>query len=111
MKRLFVPLTALAFEDFRDNGKEVEVRRCERQYAQQHIILERDVELRRGYSGASLWGTIIDVRTGTLDEVIGAYDLRIVEPCCANVEDAVRENRELLGDAERYIAFRMLIRK
>lgn len=111
MKRLFLPLTTLAFEDFRDNGKEVEVRRCVRQYAQRHIVPGREVELRKGYSGDSLWGTIVDSHIGTLEEAIGAYALRIVEPCLGNIEEAIQENRELLGDAECYIAFRIALKK
>ncbi len=111
MKRLFVPLTTLAFEDFRDNGKEVEVRRCERQYAQKHIVPGREVELRKGYSGDSLWGTIIDSHVGTLEEAIGAYALRIVEPCLANIEEAIRDNRKLLGNADSYIAFRIAMKE
>jgi len=109
MRRLFVPLTVLAFEDFRDNGKRVEIRRDAGRYAMCHLIPGRAVELRRGYSGPSLWGEIIEARMGTLDEVIGAYDLCIVEPCSLNVAAAVLENRALLGDAPGYVAFKVRI--
>ena len=55
--RLFVPLTAEAF-GWWSRGKRREVRVYGKRWNECHIHPGRLVELRRGYSGPSLWGRI-----------------------------------------------------
>lgn len=54
--RLFVPLTAQAFGWWRSGKKRWEVRRWAKRWIDPHTRPGRLVELRRGYSGPSLWG-------------------------------------------------------
>jgi hypothetical protein len=62
--RLFVPLAAFCWEQF-GLGKTVEVRCRRGQWLPKHVRVGRRVELRRGYSGPSKWGTIIKVAEAT----------------------------------------------
>ena len=56
--RLFVPLNATAFDWWRSGKKRWEVRRDAPRWSCRHVFPGRRVELRRGYSGPSLWGTV-----------------------------------------------------
>ncbi len=80
--RLFVPLTAEAFGWWLAGGKCWEVRREAPRWSAKHVRVGRRVELRRGYSGPSLWGTIIGIVRA--DDVVGLYacgvDLREIAP-------------------------------
>jgi len=108
MRRLFVPLTTAAYEDFCDQGKRWEVRALGRQYTPSQLVSGRAVELRKGYSGESLWGVIGQVRVGALEDVLASLPLKEVEPRAASLEEAIAENRAMLGRKERYIAFEVL---
>lgn len=55
--RLFVPLTAESFGWWKSGRKRWEVRRPARRWTRD-MNPGRRVELRRGYSGPSLWGTL-----------------------------------------------------
>lgn len=56
--RLFVPLSAQAFEWWKSGRKRWEVREDAPRWSPKHVYAGRRVELRRGYSGPSLWGTL-----------------------------------------------------
>lgn len=56
MDRLFVPLNKEPFEDFKSKGKTYELRSYGRNFTEKFVYKGRDVELRKGYSGESLWG-------------------------------------------------------
>jgi hypothetical protein len=64
--RLFVPLSAEAFRWWQRGLKRWEIRRDVKRWGPDHVRIGRRVELRRGYSGPSLWGTIRKVYWGTL---------------------------------------------
>ncbi len=103
--RLFVPLTTQAFEDFSLRGKKVEVRKVMPNFSPKTVYEGRPVELRKGYSGESMWGVIGTVVIGTLSDVIRAFPLKEVEPRFSTYEEAIQDNQELLGIASAYIAF------
>jgi hypothetical protein len=69
--RLFVPLTAQAFGWWRSGKKRWEVRRDAPRWGEKHLRAGRRVELRRGYSGPSLWGTL----TGAVSRAVSVREL------------------------------------
>jgi|GEM_PF-5889780 len=105
--RLFVPLSSLPFWQFEQGYKEYELRHHGRQYTEKNVYAGRPVELRKGYSGKSLWGVIGEVRVGELEALLSAVDYRKVEPTTGGVKYAAMVNREQMGDAERWILFRI----
>jgi len=64
--RLFVPLTAQAFGWWQSGRRKWEVRKRAKRWGPPHVYTGRRVELRRGYSGPSLWGRIRQVRSTSL---------------------------------------------
>ncbi len=109
MKRFFLPLCTEAYEDFKDYGKRYEIRAYRRQYNPEQLVDGRIIELRKGYSGESLWGTIGDYVVGTLEELFTSLPLNDVEPRAKSIDDAVEENKELLGEHDFYIAFEIIL--
>jgi hypothetical protein len=70
--RLFCPLTSEAFGWWKSGKKRIELRRGSPRWTRpRHVHPGRRVELRRGYSGPSLWGRIVHTWVGTLDELRG----------------------------------------
>ena len=59
--RLFVPVMNRFFDQFANGTKTWEIRRVGRQWTSGYVYEGRRVEIRRGYSGASLWGTVTRV--------------------------------------------------
>ncbi len=108
MKRFFLPLCTAPYEDFKYRGKSWEVRALARQYTPKHLIEGREIELRKGYSGESLWGTIGGHRIGSLEDIFAGISLEAIEPQAASVDGAIAENIGLLGKQEAYIAFEVL---
>lgn len=104
--RLFVPLAKEPFEDFRDRGKEVEVRKNARQYTAKTVVKDRLVELRLGYSGKeSIWGEVGRIVVGSWEDVFEIFDLLQVEPRFQSIEEAIRDIEALFGETGNLIAF------
>ena len=62
------------------------------------LFLGREVELRRGYSGESLWGIIGDVRESNgLSELIGLVGARKVIPIASSSHEATQIARSIVG--------------
>lgn len=108
MDRLFVPLNTEPFEDFKYNGKTFELRSYGRQYTEKHVYTGRKVEVRKGYSGESLWGTIGKVETGTLEEILTKISYKKITPKAQTSEEAKKAIKEILGFKDKYIAFEVL---
>lgn len=106
--RLFVPLSTEPFLDFKQRGKCYEVRTYGGQYTEKFVFAGRIVELRKGYSGESLWGTIGNVVTGSLEDIFNGLDYRIVEPLAQSKEHAIQEIAAMLGEKPKYIAFQVI---
>lgn len=116
--RLFVPLYTEPFEDFRDYGKQYEIRSYGRNFTEKHVREGRPVELRKGYSLREnvpqaewqLWGTLGNVIVGSLEDIFDQVDdYKVIEPRSDSVEKAIAENRDLLGNHPKYIAFQVLL--
>jgi hypothetical protein len=108
--RLFVPLTTESFLDFKLHGKQYEVRACEGNYSEKYVFLGRPVELRKGYSGESLKGVIGDIIIGShLEQILGLIDYKLAEPRANSIDEAVRENKKILGEKPKYVAFQVLL--
>lgn len=106
--RLFVPLNAEPFEKFEDGSKTWEVRGYDDRFNRQTVTIGRDVELRYGYAGRPLWG-VIDARAIARSiEAIGSkigpgrFGYGSLPAFC-------RSARDLLGEHDKYIAFRVPI--
>ncbi len=108
MKRFFLPLCTAPYEDFKYRGKSWEVRALALQYTPKNLVEGREIELRKGYSGESLWGIIGEHRTGSLEDIFAGIPLKDIEPQAASIDEAIAENRALLGEQEAYIAFEIL---
>ncbi len=61
MKPLFIPLRGVEFDAFANGRKRVEYRRYGRQFTERQAYPGRSVTLSRGYSGARLYGVVLDV--------------------------------------------------
>lgn len=57
--RLFVPVTSEVFGWWASGRKTWELRRAAPRWSPTHVYDGRSVEIRRGYSGDSLWGRIV----------------------------------------------------
>jgi len=80
--RLFVPLTAEAFGMWKSGKKKWEIRRHAKRWGIRHVYNGRRVELRLGYSGPSLWGTVRGHPTGIADAVLMSDSLDELIPGC-----------------------------
>ena len=110
--RLFVPLSKDAFYDFRDRGKAVEIRKYGRNFTEKTVFPGRAVELRLGYSGnESIWGVIGQVVIGSMELIFEEFELHRVEPRFTSVDEAIKDNIDLLGSAEKEIAFEIRNKK
>ena len=105
MNRFFVPLNSEPFEDFKSGSKTYELRGYGRCYTGKHVYRGRVVELRKGYSGESLWGRITNVETGTLEEVLAKVPWQKIIPKAKSRREAIGIINHLLGKRGRYIAF------
>ncbi|MEA3378648.1 MAG: hypothetical protein U9Q69_03320 [Nanoarchaeota archaeon] len=108
--RLFVPLCTQPFIDFRDNGKTYELRACKGNFSEKFVYAGRNVELRKGYSGKSIWGKIGNVVIGTLDEVLERINYSLIIPKASSRQEAIAEIESYLGKKPKYIAFEVLIK-
>ena len=109
MDRLFVPLSSEPFNDFKFHNKLYELRSYGRNFTEEYACNGRKVELRRGYSGESLFGVIGEVVIGTIEEVFSKLDFKKIEPRLNSIEEAIQENTNRLGRKERYIAFQIIL--
>ena len=104
--RLWLPLSAPAYQDFTEFGKVYEIRVCVGQYSEKFVYPDRRVELSNGYGKQNRrWGTIGRVVTGSLEEIFEKVEHRLVEPRADSVDKAIAENKDLLGEHPKYIAF------
>ena len=88
--RLFVPLATAPFSWFESGLKTWELRRYGRQYIKKHVVLGRRVELRKGYSGDSLWGEIDAVyQAETIEGIFRLVPYSFVVPVARDLPDAV----------------------
>jgi hypothetical protein len=108
MDRLFVPLNSEPFEDFKDGSKSYELRSYGRQYIEKFAYLGRDVELRKGYSGDSLWGKIGCGEMGTLDEILCRVDWWKIFPKAGSKEEAINRIKKIVGIRNKYLAFEVI---
>ena len=112
MDRLFVPLQAEPYEDFKYNGKTYELRGCSRNYKQEFVYTGRRAELRKGYSGESIWGKIGDVVVAnTLKGIFDKIDFKKIEPRANTKKQAIEEIIKQMGKKEKYIAFEVKLVK
>jgi hypothetical protein len=104
--RLFVPLNSAAFGWFSSGCKRYELRRQRAAFCPRHLSSGRRVELRRGYSGCSLWGKVGGVVEGsTINDVLTAVDYREVIPPAQSLEDAIYIATSIIGEQGPFILF------
>src|SRR5262249_46993455 len=84
------------------------LRRYGRSYTRESLAPGRAVELRRGYSGESLWGVIGDVFVAsTLEEVLDHIDFREIVPPAKTRDEARRMVERIFHTNGDYVAFRL----
>lgn len=106
---VFVPLTAENFESFAW-GKQFELRRAERQWNKGQLRPGRTVVLARGYGWPRFHGRIGKrIVFGSLDKIFRTLPYKEIELEAKTRAEAVRINRKLLGRAEEYVAFEMIL--
>lgn len=106
--RLFVPLKSEFFQAFKDREKEWELRGVNDQFNQNTVEEERVVELRKGYSGNSIWGFVEDIRTfDSIDEVADHIPFQKIDPAAESRDEFVDRAKEILSTYDRFIAFKV----
>ena len=107
---VFVPLTADVFESFAW-GKQFELRRAERQWNKNQLRPGRTVVLARGYGWPRFYGKIGKrIVFGSLLKIFRLLPYKEIELEAKNRAEAVKLNRKLLGRAEKYVAFEVVVR-
>ncbi|MDP3725864.1 MAG: hypothetical protein Q8R36_01565 [bacterium] len=107
-KSVFVPLNKEAFRDF-SKGKTFEVRRAERGWNRNQIYTGRGITLSCGYSGARLSGVIGKVIFGSIRKIFKEVLFKKIEPLAKNCNEAKKINTKLLGIAQEYVAFEIIL--
>jgi len=109
-KRLFLNLTTEPFLDFKERGKKYEIRAYGRaSLTEESIKSGRRVELRKAYNRGSLWGQVGQVIVGSIEKIFNRVDYKLIEPRATSKEQAIQENKDLLKNPERYIAFEIIL--
>jgi hypothetical protein len=113
-RRLFVPLTRVAYEWFASGSKRWEVRRAKGAFAAEKLAPGRRVEIRLGYRSAesSLWGMVSEVElAGTLRELLLRIPAAEVVPDAVDAQAAASTVGHILGvdidEAGSFVAFRV----
>ena len=98
---------------FASGRKHWELRSCGRQFAPEHLIPGRRVELRKGYCDktAALWGTLAEFcEARSVASFFEMVPFREVIPAASNRKDAVQTAIRILGDAKApVIGFRIAV--
>jgi ASC-1-like (ASCH) protein len=107
--RLFLPLNGVAFDWFIQGKKKYELRRLYHQYNFKQVKEGRLVELRRGYSGTSIWGQIGQIFVeSSLDQLFDTVSFKNVIPVASSMNEAVSIAKEFVGDKGPYILFEII---
>jgi hypothetical protein len=108
MKPLYVVVTSQVFEDYK-NGKEWEIRRLRERFVPIAMVRGRDATIRKGYSGPMLQRKLTgEYIVGTLEHIFGMVPVKTTEPRAKSIDDAIRQNKEIMPAAKEYLAFRMV---
>lgn len=104
--RLFVPLNTEAFNWFKE-GKKWEVRKKRGQYNPRNVFKGKKVELRKGYTGESIWGKILDVDTfENADRLFEKINFKEVFPDSGSLSSAKKLIQNYV-DSNEIIAFKI----
>jgi hypothetical protein len=106
--RLFVPLSTEPFEWFSSQGKQWEVRRNKGSFRADRLTPGRRVELRRGYTGDSLWGTLTEtVRASSAADLFDVICYKTAVPSANSQSEAIAFVDKLLAQNHELVAFRV----
>lgn len=104
--RLFVPLSAEPFDWFDSGSKHWEVRHDRGTFQLSRLTSGRRVELRRGYTGDSLWGTLTETaQAANAVELFALVCYEAVVPIARSQAEAIAFVEALLGDNQKLVAF------
>jgi len=107
-RRLFVPLRTAPFDWFSSQGKKWEVRRNRGAFRADRLTCGRRVELRRGYTGTSLWGTLTKtVSAANAAELFSRVEYPVAVPTVTSKAEAIALVEKLLGKDQELVAFRV----
>lgn len=86
-----------------------ELRGVNDQFNRETVREGRRVELRKGYSGESIWGAIDRVETfGNLEDVAENLDFRAIIPPVESRNKFLSRAKGLLSEYDEFIAFKIL---
>lgn len=107
-RRLFVPLNAGPFEWFQSGKKQWEVRLNRGAFRADRLTRDRRVELRHGYKGASLWGTLIEsVRSSNADHLFERIPYETTVPTATSKSEAADFVNRLFRQRDELVGFRV----
>jgi hypothetical protein len=108
--QVFVPLSREAFDWFSSRGKRFELRRVRAQFSERFVRRGRRVQLRRGYSGSALLGTIGKVVTApSLAGIFAEISYELIIPNAQSESDALATASRYVGLDGPFIAFEVLL--
>lgn len=107
-KNIFVPLNKESFNDFY-RGKSYEIRKAGRVWNRGQLYTGRYVTISCGYSGPRLYGKIGEVIFGSLDEIFSKIQFNKIEPLAKSKKEAKTINLKMLGQANEYVAFEVIL--
>lgn len=107
-RRLFVPLSGEPFQWFSSGKKEWEVRRNKGAFRADRLTRGRRVELRMGYTGESLWGTLAEtvIATNTA-QLFDRISYKAAVPTATSPLAASTFVENLLSKDSELVAFRI----
>jgi len=105
-----VPLTREAFDWFSGRGKRFELRRMRSQFSERFIRRGRSVQLRRGYSGPSLHGSVGAVVTAsTVAGIFAEVPYALIIPDARSEPEALATASRYVGNDGPFIAFEVVL--
>lgn len=103
--RLFLPVNTRPYQNYKIKLKDIEARGINNQYNTQTVTQNKRVEIRKGYNGPSLWGTIQDTwRTNSIHAIPDTVTHHRILPGVSRLR-FIKELQDLLGDYDDYILF------
>ena len=113
--RVFVPLSTIPYNWFKNGNKKWELRRYSRQYTEKNIVKNRLVELRCGYSNKekAIWGIITDFYIyKNIESIYQNINFKEITPEALNEIEAIETSKEILNITKyidsKFIVFKIL---
>lgn len=112
MNRLFVSLKSKPFQWFKSGDKKWEIRGINSNFNEKTVREGREVELRKGYNGESLWGKITRVEAfHRISEIPKKIEIKKIIPSTSDEKEFEDEIESLLSSYDEFIAFEVVLNR